>query len=119
MRHYFYLLLAVLLLSSCQPEEATPIVKTSPDGKNKIIVTAEKESLAGDWTVKLAFKPANLDEQFVKFELSAADITEDNVHFEWKDDNNGIVTFEHSDGEKRAFQFFISENRAQLIPIGQ
>ena len=115
----YFLAILFLFLAACSAEKEEPIISTSPDGVNKIIVEATKESLSAPWNVKLILKPKNLEEQFVIFELMAAGVTKDNVVFDWKDSNNGTVTFEHSDGAKRVFKFFIADNRAQLQELGQ
>jgi hypothetical protein len=50
----------------------------------------------------------------LQFEITASTLDASNVKFDWSDANNCIITFTHSDGEKRVFRYYATTSSVIL-----
>jgi hypothetical protein len=50
----------------------------------------------------------------LQFEITASTLDSSDVRFAWSDSNNCLITFTHSDGEKRVFRYYATSTSVLL-----
>ena len=106
MRKLIPLLLAVLVFASCQHPVSVSLSSPSPDGKTVISVDAKKKYSLDPLTVVMEVRIDGKSEGSMQFEVTGATLDSSNLKFVWADSNNCLITFTHTDGEKRVFQYY-------------
>ena len=118
MKKLLPLFLAVLILTSCQQHPVSASLSSpSPDGKTMITIKAQKPSSLDPFTVTMEVKEGDVSQGSLQFEIGASTIDSSNVKYEWADSNNCIITFTHSDGEKRIFRYYATSTNVVLQEI--
>ncbi|MBP6732791.1 MAG: hypothetical protein KA149_12070 [Chitinophagales bacterium] len=117
-RFPFLILLALTFsLAACNGKTEAMLENTSANGKVKVKLTAKRSSALDPFKAEITVKAYDFKEGKLLFEIMAADLNNENVKFNWKDDNNCLITIEESDKHVRSFQLLASENQVQLAEI--
>ena len=115
MKKLIALLIAVLVFASCQQHPVSgSLSSTSPDGKTVISVDGKKATSLDPFTVTMEVKSGKESMGSLQFEITAVMLDASNVKFDWSDANNCIITFTHSDGEKRVFRYYATASNVIL-----
>jgi hypothetical protein len=115
MKKLIPLLILVLVFAACgQKPVSGSLSSTSPDGKTTISVNGKKASSLDPFTVTLEVKSGKESMGSLQFEITASALDASNVKFDWSDANNCIITFTHSDGEKRVFRYYATASNVIL-----
>jgi hypothetical protein len=118
MRKLIPLLLAVLIFGSCQQRPLSGTVSgSSPDGKTTISATAVRKASLDPFTVTMEVKTVSESQGSLQFEVAASAIDSSDVKFDWKDNNNCIITFIQSDNEKRIFRYYATATNVILQEV--
>ncbi|HLP51007.1 MAG TPA: hypothetical protein VK154_09010 [Chitinophagales bacterium] len=119
MKNFFPLLAIVVMvfISSCNGKTSAALENTSPNGQVHIKLTASRSSALDAFKTEMTVKAYDFKEGKLLFEVMAGDLTNENVKFDWKDDNNCIITIEEQDKHLRTFQLIASNNQVQLGEI--
>ena len=112
----FISVICIFLLVSCKPKSTT-ITDISPNKMVNIVVKATRAGGIEPWKVDIGVKAYDFKEGHLLFELETNDVNEKSVTFDWKDDNNCIISFAEPDGEARRFQLKTDANEVQLAEI--
>ena len=108
------ILFVLLLLNSCGHPVSASLSSPSPDGKTTINVNAKKQAALDPFIVTLEVRSGNSVDGSLQFEIAASSIDSSNVKFDWKDPRNCMIYFTQSDGEKRIFSFYSTNNNVIL-----
>lgn len=111
-------LLLLITLQACEGGGVTYITDKSPAGHTTITVNASRAVAMEPWKINLQVKAYDFKEGSLKFEIYAGELKQDeNVKFDWKDENNCIISFTQSDDVVRQFQLIATPDRVQLAEI--
>lgn len=108
-------LFLLFLLAGCQQKNVT-LENTSPNEKVKITLTAEKSSL-NPWQCELKVKAYSFQEGALKFEIFTGNLDNETVSFDWKDDENCLISFSETDGKARTFHLIATPNQVQMAEV--
>lgn len=113
-----YLSIVILLLvTSCkQPLNAT-LTKKSPDGKTQVTITGKKEMAMDAFHTTLTVKSGDIPEGSLIFEIYANNLTDENVKFDWQDNQHATITFTQSDNELRHFSLLADDTHVLVEEI--
>lgn len=112
------LLMAVILfLSSCNGKTAALIENTSANGKVKIKISANRDTSLDPFKTEITVKAYDFKEGKLLLEVIASDLNNENVKFNWTDENNCLITIEETDKHVRSFQLIASPSQFQLAEI--
>lgn len=108
------------LFASCGPHSATgSLSSASPDGKTVISVNGKKPAILEPFTVTMEVKTNDKSEGSMKFEVAASVLDTSDVKFDWMDSQNCLITFIHTDGEKRVFRYYATATTVMLREEGK
>ena len=107
----------VLLLCSCAGKTSASLLNNSPNQKVKVSITAKRSSSVDPWNVLLGVKAYDFKEGKLEFEIYAADLNDQNVKFDWRDDRNCLITFQQQDGTPRKFQLIADDSQVQVAEV--
>jgi hypothetical protein len=107
----------VLFLSACNQKTTGTIVNQSPDKNVTVTINAKRPSVVDAWSVMIKVKAYSFAEGKLAFEVYSDDLTEQNVKFDWQDNNNCIITFPVRDDKPRRFQLIANQDQVQLAEI--
>ncbi len=118
MNKFIYLLIFTLTLKSCGEGGVTYITSKSPAGNTTVTVNASRAVALEPWKINLQVKAYDFKEGSLKFEIYAGELKQDeNVKFEWQDENNCIISFTQSDDVVRTFKLIATKDNVQLAEI--
>ena len=109
-------LFSTAIVTSCNQKTAAKLENTSPNQKVHTVVTGTRTTSVDPWTVVIDVKAYDFQKGYLKFEIYSDDLTDKNVQFDWKDDENCLITFQERD-DKRVFQLIANANQVQLGQI--
>jgi hypothetical protein len=113
MKNISLLLFIAFALSSCH-ETVVQLKSSSPDGKTTITMNAKKASALDPYRVSLFVKSGDIPGGSLEFEITAGELNDSNVKFDWKDADNCVIKFTQSDGEVRTFVLQVSDTNVVL-----
>ncbi len=113
----FIIFALVLMLTACNGKTSATVENTSPNGKVKIRITAERTSTFDPFKTEIKVIAYDFKEGKLIFEVMASDLNSKNVKFSWTDDSHCTITIEESDKGERKFQLIASESQVQLAEI--
>ena len=112
-------ILFVLILSACGDRPLTASLSSaSPGGKTVISVSGKRQTGLDPFSVTMEVKTGSVVSGSLQFEVAASMLDAGNVKFDWKDDENCLITFTYSDGEKRVFRYYATESNVILEQVG-
>lgn len=107
-----------VLAASCGEGGVTYITSKSPNGNTTVTVNASRANSLDPWKINLQVKAYDFKEGSLKFEIYAGDLKQDeNVKFDWQDENNCVITFTQSDDVKRSFRLIATSDNVQLAEM--
>ena len=104
-------------LSSCSGKTSAKIENSSANGQIKIRINGTRSNALDPFKTEIAVKAYDFKEGKLLLEVTASDLSKQNVNFNWKDDNNCLITIEESDKHVRSFQLVASKTQLQLAEI--
>lgn len=110
-----YTLFLLLLLASCGQKKAV-LENTSPNEKVKVTLNAEKSGVS-PWQCELKVKAYSFKEGSLKFEIYTKELTNETVRFDWKDNENCLISLTDDEGKLRTFQLIATPNQVQMAEI--
>ena len=111
------LLSVILFFSSCNGKTSALVENTSANGKVKIKISAKRNSSLDPFKTEITVKAYDFKEGKLLLEVVAADLNNENVKFNWTDENNCHITIEETDKHVRSFQLMASPSQFQLGEI--
>lgn len=115
--YHFAIICLLTVLTACNAKTDALIEHTSPNGKAKLTITANRPSAMDEWKVTMKVKAYDFKEGQLAFRAMAEDISNETVKFEWVDDNNCLITFTLRDDTQRKFQLIASPSQVQMAEI--
>lgn len=112
-----FFLTAIFFLTSCNGKTSAALENSSANGKVKIKIAASRSNALDPFKTEIAVKAYDFKEGKLLLEITADDLTQENVKFNWTDDNNCVITIEENDKHIRSFQLVASESQVQLAEI--
>ena len=110
-------LTAIISLAACNGKTSAALENTSANGKVKIKISAKREGTLDPFKTEITVKAYDFKEGKLLFEIIADDLNNQNVKFDWKDENNCLISIEENDKHVRSFQLIASESQVQLAEI--
>ena len=102
---FLLLILATFLLTSCDPNVIEDISSTSPNGKSTVLVSAEQETWADPWQIKIKAMHGERSALVGIGVVHMTTITKgENLKFDWVSDQLCKISFESPDGEVQVFE---------------
>lgn len=90
----------MLMLSSCGGVlKSEKIIEVSEDGRLQIEIEGVRDVGLEPFVVSITAKKAGLKPMVAKMEIYQDDITRESVKFNWKSDNQCIISISHRDGK--------------------
>ncbi len=119
MRKLFSLLLMSVMMcfSSCNGKTTALIENTFANGKVKIKISATRDTSLDPFKTEITVKAYDFKEGKLLLEVIASDLNNENVKFNWTDENNCLITIEETDKHVRSFQLIASPSQFQLAEI--
>ena len=112
-----FFIATLISLTSCNGKTSAMLENTSANGKVKIKITAKREGALDPFKTEITVKAYDFKEGKLLLEIIADDLNNQNVKFDWKDENNCLITIEENDKHIRSFQLIASESQVQLAEI--
>ncbi len=106
-----------LVLFSCSSKRTAQIESTSANGKVKVKIEGKRSIPFDPFKTEITVKAYNFKEGKLLFEITASDLNEQNVKFNWEDETNCVITIEESDKHIRSFKLIANESQMQLAEI--
>ena len=113
----FVLMFILFAVSSCNSKTAAAVESASPNGKVKVRVEGKRGLPLDPFKTEISVKAYEFKEGKLMFEIMAGDLNQENVKFDWEDDNNCAISIEESDKNVRSFKLIADENQVQLAEI--
>ncbi len=106
----------VISLTSCNTKMHAVVETTSPGNTVSVSVEGHRSMVFDPFTTHIrvsAFKQKGS----IKFEITASDLTSENVFFKWSGENHCIITIQEENKGLRTFSLFADETRVSLSEI--
>lgn len=107
----------VIGFSSCNQKKVSTVVNQSPDKNVIVIINASRPSAVDAWKVVINVKAYSFKEGKLFFEVYDDDLTDQNIKFEWQDNNNCLITVPERDDKPRKFRLMANKDQVQLAEI--
>jgi hypothetical protein len=111
------LLSVVVFFSSCTGKTLAFVENTSANGKVKIKISAKRDTSLDPFKTEITVKAYDFKEGKLLLEVIASDLNNENVKFNWTDENDCLITIEETDKHLRSFQLIASPSQFQLAEI--
>ena len=106
-----------VVLFSCSGKKTAEIESTSANGEVKVKIEGKRSVPFDPFKTEITVKAYNFKEGKLLFEITASDLNEQNVKFNWEEETNCVITIEESDKRVRTFKLIANENQMQLAEI--
>jgi hypothetical protein len=113
----FITIAIILFSSSCNSKTAGTIVNQSPDKNVTVTINATRPTAVDAWNVVIKVKAYSFKEGKLAFEVYADDLNDQNVKFDWSDNNNCVITVPVRDDKPRRFQLIANQDQVQVAEI--
>jgi hypothetical protein len=110
-------LLLIVLLASCSTKPDFYLEKEFQDGNVKVRINATQAVAFDPWKVTLAVKAYTYDEGSLAFQITADELSESNIRFEWVDDSTCNIYFKERGGYEKQFRLVASPERVQMAEV--
>ncbi len=110
-------LTVIISLTSCNGKTSAVVENTSANCKVKVKISANRSNVFDPFKTEITVKAYDFKEGKLIFEVTADDLNNQNVKFNWTDDSNCIITIEENDKHVRSFQLIANESQVQLAEI--
>lgn len=98
MRIIFIMLFGLLFLTSCKQESSKLFESKSSDGQIVVIAQGKRYFSADPWKVDINMTVKEKT-RTAEIEIQAGELTDENVKFTWKSENECIISFTQRNGE--------------------
>lgn len=118
-KHFLAAITCLILFSitACNGKTSALVENASANGKVKIKITAKRNGALEPFKVDMAVTAYDFKQGKLLFEIAADDLNQENVKFNWTDDNTCTISITERDNHVRNFQLLASENQVQLAEI--
>jgi len=114
----FILCVSVMfVLYGCSGKTETALEHKAPNGKVVINITAKRTTSVESWKVDMNVKAYDFKPGKLSFEIYAADLTTENVKFDWVDDKHCHISFTQQDNTVRKFELIASAEQLQMAEM--
>lgn len=104
MKKIAFLLISLLIFSSCSEERKDAVVSKSPDGNLTLTISGKRENFISPWITNMVAKGKALNGN-VSFEFYGKDLNDKTIQFVWDGNEKCTITFIQRDGTTRIFEF--------------
>lgn len=111
--------LSLILTSSCDQNKHALLRKEFINGKVKIEVEGVREGALTPFFTTIHVKAYDFEKGGLKFEFFADDINDQNVSFNWLDNDNCEILFTDKEGAHRKFHLMVNSEQLQLGEVSQ
>lgn len=113
-----YITIVLLIaLSACKLNQSKTIEEDSPNKEVHITLSATKTMIGEPWECQLKVKAYSFEEGVLKFEISADELSSENVHFNWEPNGNCKIEIVQRDKDIRTFKLIANEQELQLAEV--
>jgi hypothetical protein len=113
----FSLLVLVIGISSCNNPTSARLEKISPSGKVKVTIEGARLTGLEPWKVTIKVKAYDFKEGSLAAEITAKNLTDENVAVSWFEESSADIVFTQSDGKARTFRLIANANEMQMAEV--
>lgn len=99
MKVVLIMLFGLLFLTGCKQESSKVFESKSSDGQIVVTVQGSRSVVLDPWKVDISMTVKEKT-QTASIEVQTSELTDENVEFTWKSENECIVFFTQRDGQK-------------------
>ncbi|MFN8309669.1 MAG: hypothetical protein U0T73_06885 [Chitinophagales bacterium] len=119
MKHLFCCCAMALLpfLMSCNGKKHAEQHFHSSDEKVKIDLIGNREMANDPLITQIHLHAYDMPDQVFEIQLLVSDLTSDNVHMDWTDNQHSKLSISLPDGDKKVFDITALPNQATVVPV--
>jgi len=113
MKNSIIFIFVIVLLAACGSKKSGEIVSKSADGNAQITVSGTKNSFVDPWQTTIKISGYNNSSE-AQTEIYAGDLNNDNIIFQWENNNVCKVTIKQQDNTSRTFVAEMQPDKLEL-----